>query len=333
MTSFDCGGVQAPKDVSIFSAVTSLLLCIIISIGNFLIIWVIYKDPLKKLRTPFTYFIVNLATADLIVGTITCPIYAYTLILESLGGLSDTMAQTMHMTFFISSTASILSLIALSLDRYIAIEFPFRYKLYFTGNRCRLITIVIWVLAISLSWIYMKVGYISHLMVFANSSIVIAFFIFIGTYFRAYRFLRQETQRYRQRAITIMSTTQEHLNRLNNERRVTRVFLTVLIVFLCTYCPATIMIYLLQSFPSWDCTTRHWIRDLVIFFITINSSVNPFVYTIRLKTFQTSLRLVLSRSESINRQDRHSSVSSSTVMTHDLHSIKRDSGSTLPHHL
>ena len=299
MSSFACKGVPAPQAVSIFSAVMITLLSILITTGNALIVLVIYKDPLKKLRTPFTYFIVNLAFADLIVGAITGPILTYTLILEAIGSLSEVMARTYHMTFFISSTASILSLIALSGDRYIAIAFPFKYKYLFTGARCRIITFVIWVLAIAISVAYLKVGYISHLMVFANTAIVIAFVIFLGTYFRVYKFLRDETQRYRRNhdtaagAIMVESMTQENLRRLRNEKRVTNVFLTVLVVFLCTYGPSAIMIYLLQGFPEWDCTVRHWLRDLIILFIIVNSCVNPFVYTIRLKNFRRSLKLVL----------------------------------------
>ena len=296
MSSFACKGILAPNAVSIFSAVMVSILCIMITTGNALIILVIYKDPLKKLRTPFTYFIVNLACADLIVGAVTCPIFTYTLVLETLGSLSEIMAKTYHMTFFISSTASILSLIALSVDRYIAIAFPFKYKYLFTSMRCRAITIVIWILAFSISSVYLKVGYISHLMVFANTAIVIAFVIFIGTYFRVYKFLRDETVRYRQdrdARVTVETMTQEHLKRLKNEKRVTNVFLTVLVVFLCTYCPSAVMIYLLQAFKSWDCTLRHWLRDLVILFVIVNSCVNPFVYTIRLKNFRRSLKLVV----------------------------------------
>ena len=334
MSSFACNGVHAPKAVSVFSAVMVSLLCIMITTGNVLVILVIYKDPLKKLRTPFTYFIVNLACADLIVGVITCPIFTYTLILETLGSLSEVMAKTYHMTFFISSTASILSLVALSVDRYIAIAFPFKYKYFFTATRCRAITLVIWILAFSISFVYIKVGYIAHLMVFANTAIVIAFIIFIGTYFRVYKFLRDETSRYRRnRANTIETITQDNLKRLKNEQSVTNVFLSVLIVFLCTYCPSAIMIYLLQAFQSWDCTTRHWLRDLVVLFVIVNSCVNPFVYTIRLKNFRKSLKLVvLGKGASSLLKNRNNSSSTLSMMVVDGYSTRpRSSGGNSTH--
>ena len=58
----------APKELSVFTIATTLLICLVALIGNLLIIILVVRDPLKKLRTPFNYFIANLAISDLFVG-------------------------------------------------------------------------------------------------------------------------------------------------------------------------------------------------------------------------------------------------------------------------
>ena len=326
MTSFDCKGVQAPKAVSLFSACLAILLCIFITAGNFMIIWVIYKDPLKKLRTPFTYFIINLATADLIVGLVTCPIYTVSLIQEYMECLNADLARLMHMTFFISCTASILSLIALSLDRSTSVLCPLKHSSYFAVNRCRLITLGIWVLSISISLIYLKIGFLYQMVVFAGAAIGISFIILLVTCFLVYKRTEQRNEnRRRSRALS----KDDLLDIQTDERRVlTQAFLYVILFFILTYLPATIMIYLLEFFPSWDCIVRHWIRDLAIFFVLVNSSVNPVIYTIRLKNFRKSLKYLFLKKKrgdsiqsSIPRSIRSSTFLSSTT-TLDFYSTR-----------
>lgn len=49
-----------------------------------MIVIAVVKDPLKKLRSPFNYFVANLAVADLIVGIVSMPIGIYNHTLEYL---------------------------------------------------------------------------------------------------------------------------------------------------------------------------------------------------------------------------------------------------------
>ncbi|KAK3746586.1 hypothetical protein QZH41_016652, partial [Actinostola sp. cb2023] len=68
----ECG---APYSLSCTTATISAILCVITIPGNLLICIAMAKDPHHELRSPFNYFVVNLAVADLIVGTITEPAF------------------------------------------------------------------------------------------------------------------------------------------------------------------------------------------------------------------------------------------------------------------
>ncbi|XP_057304030.1 melanocortin receptor 5-like [Hydractinia symbiolongicarpus] len=286
-----CKNVWAPTGLSIFTATSSAIFAIIASLGNMLIVVVVIKDPLKKLRSPFLYFVVNLAVSDLIVGMVTMPISVYTHITEALVILEKypLLRRTLHLSFFISVSASILNLMALSIDRYITITFPLKHKKYLCWKRCWAISAGIWLFSLTVPFAYIKIGFIDYLLVFTNYGIILTFIILVITYVRIYRFLRIQTAKMKkQLRITSSSVEDSHLDRCMVERKVTRVFITILAIFIATYIPATIMIYILQYCKTCDCTFRHYLRDLQFLLISLNSCLNPFIYLLRFQPFQES---------------------------------------------
>ena len=75
--------IWAPKPLSIFTMAASICLALPALIGNTLLVLAVLKDPLNKLRSPFNYFLVNLAVSDLTVACTTLPISAWSHINES----------------------------------------------------------------------------------------------------------------------------------------------------------------------------------------------------------------------------------------------------------
>ncbi|XP_057305315.1 uncharacterized protein LOC130642243 [Hydractinia symbiolongicarpus] len=319
MSRMTCNGVWAPKGLSIFTATSSVFLSLVTSIGNALIVVVVVKDPLRKLRSPFLYFIVNLAISDLIVGVITMPISVYTHTIESLRILGNDTVQVFHMSFFISVTASILNLIALSVDRYVAITFPLKYRKYLSWRRCWAISAGIWLFSLTVPFAYIKIGFIDYLMVFANSGIVVALIILVVTYLRIYKFLRVQTRNMKKQLRTTSTAAEEFLlKRLIMEKKVTRVFIIVLVLFIVTYVPATIMIYILQYCPDCDCTFRHYLRDLEFLLIAFNSCMNPFVYTMRFKPFRQSIGCIYRSFKRLFIKDIQKPHSSSVINSNNV---------------
>ena len=297
MSAMECGDVWAPKELSAFTATITGIIFIVGTIGNALIVFIVIKDPLKKLHTPFNYFIVNLAVSDLIVDSIVNPLAVYTHVLEYLGKLDNTTVKVLHISFFISVTASILSLIALSVDRYVAITIPLKYRKYLNWFKCGCISVGIWLFSLSIPFLYFKFGFNNYFMVYANSGILVGLCVLIFTYIKVYKFLRKHTQQMKIHLKADSRTAEEFmLKRLIMEKKVTRVFLTVLVLFVVNYLPPTIMVYILEYCPNCDCIIRHWLRDLSANFVIINSCINPFVYTIRLKPFRQSIQFYFTAS-------------------------------------
>lgn len=127
-----CENVTAPVALSFMTASMSIFLTITTIIGNALVILAVFLDPNKDLKCPFNYFVANLAVADLIVGLIVEPM---SIVFHTREGLGLSYPQNAHivfqMSYFISCTASLLSLAALAIDRYVAITSPLQYRLKF----------------------------------------------------------------------------------------------------------------------------------------------------------------------------------------------------------
>ena len=213
-TNVGCKTVWAPSYLSLLTAIIGGVFCIVITFGNLMIVIAVLKDPLKKLRSPFNYFVANLAVADLIVGSVSMPIGIYNHTLEYLKTKPDILKRVFTVTLFISLTASLLCLITLSVDRYVAISFPLKYRSNLTWKKCRTGSFIIWVLSLSLSLIYLKVGYIDYLMIYINTAVVIAAVTLVMTYIRIYKFLQGHIQKMKE---TSRSTTNE-IKREENKR-------------------------------------------------------------------------------------------------------------------
>ncbi|NWR86827.1 AA3R protein, partial [Furnarius figulus] len=102
---------------------TECLVALLATVGNILVIWVVKLSSTFQNMT--LYFIVSLALADIAVGILVVPLA----IVVSLG-------ITVHFysclflccLMVIFTTASILSLLAIAIDRYLRVKLPTRYK-------------------------------------------------------------------------------------------------------------------------------------------------------------------------------------------------------------
>ena len=289
----DCADVWAPSYLSLLSTIIGAVFCLVITVGNLMIIFAVVVDPLKKLRYPFNYFVVNLAAADLIVGMVGMPLGLYNHSQEYLKKKPafPVIEKIFHLSLFISLTASLLSLIALSIDRYITITFAIKYRRYLTWKKCWIVSFIIWTLSLSIPLIYLHVGYIDFLMIYINTAVVTAVVTLIITYNRVYKFLRAQTTKVKKNNATSRNETKVlKVKKAYWQQRVTRIFLWILILFLSCYTPGTIIVYILQFCKKCDCEFIHIMRDLAFYLITVNSCMNPFVYAFKNKHYKYALR-------------------------------------------
>ena len=303
-----CSHIWAPTELSYFTTGSAALLCLVTVLGNVLVCLAVYKDPYKKLRTPFMFILVNLAVTDLIVGCITLPIIVATHALEAVGEKKNIHVIIARITYFTSKTASILNLTAFCVDRFVAIKWAIRYRTLLNPRFCFVVFVTIWILSIGISCLYYAVGFIDFMIAFATISLLLVMVIFAVTFHLLHTLGKYSRER--------KSITDSRRSHRKSDKRVTKLFLTILIVFFACYTPAIIMMYIIKFCLECNCVGRHIIRDLQFLFIIANSAVNPFLCTIRLKPFRNALASVFRIKVDVDENE-------SPVTTPNLSVIKR----------
>ncbi|XP_029106672.1 alpha-1A adrenergic receptor [Scleropages formosus] len=117
-------------------------------VGNVLVILSVVCN--KHLRVPTNYFIINLAIADLLLGTTVLPVSAT---LEVLGYwvFGRIFCDIWAALDVLCCTASIMSLCVISIDRYIGVRYPLQYPSIVTERRALMAMLGVWVLAVVIS--------------------------------------------------------------------------------------------------------------------------------------------------------------------------------------
>uniref|UniRef100_A0A8C5JX77 Alpha-1B adrenergic receptor n=1 Tax=Jaculus jaculus TaxID=51337 RepID=A0A8C5JX77_JACJA len=117
-------------------------------VGNILVILSVACN--RHLRTPTNYFIVNLAIADLLLSFTVLPFSAT---LEVLGYwvLGRIFCDIWAAVDVLCCTASILSLCAISIDRYIGVRYSLQYPTLVTRRKAILALLSVWVLSTVIS--------------------------------------------------------------------------------------------------------------------------------------------------------------------------------------
>ncbi|XP_028840426.1 alpha-1A adrenergic receptor [Denticeps clupeoides] len=117
-------------------------------VGNILVILAVVCN--RHLRIPTNYFIVNLAIADLLLGTTVLPVSA-TLEILDYWVFGRIFCDVWAAVDVLCCTASIMSLCVISIDRYIGVRYPLRYPAIVTEKRALLAMLGVWVMAVVIS--------------------------------------------------------------------------------------------------------------------------------------------------------------------------------------
>ncbi|XP_069754983.1 alpha-1A adrenergic receptor-like [Narcine bancroftii] len=117
-------------------------------VGNILVILSVAFN--RHLQTTTNYFIINLAIADLLLSTTVLPFSAT---LEIVGHwiFGRIFCDIWAALDVLCCTASIMSLCAISIDRYIGVRYSLRYPSIVTEKKAVLVLVGVWVLSIVIS--------------------------------------------------------------------------------------------------------------------------------------------------------------------------------------
>lgn len=302
-------------DVSL-RALTGCVLCALIVstlLGNTLVCAAVIK--FRHLRSKVTnWFVVSLAVSDLLVAVLVMPWRAVSEVagVWLFGRFCDTWV-----AFDITcSTASILNLCVISMDRYWAISSPFRYEREMTRRLAFLMIGVAWTLSVLISFIPVQLNWhrargstrdgchASLNRTYAVSSSLISFYIpvliMVGTYTRIFRIAQIQIRRIS--SLEKAPRAHDHHGASTHDERAlktsfkreTKVLKTLSIivgVFVFCWLPFFIL-NCVVPFCHAPCVSDTTFSTFV-WFGWANSSLNPVIYAFNLdfrKAFSSILR-------------------------------------------
>ncbi|XP_019357658.1 PREDICTED: D(1)-like dopamine receptor, partial [Gavialis gangeticus] len=264
----------------------------------------------RRLRARLTnWFVLSLAAADLCVGALVMPWRAVT---ELAGGawlFGSRFCDTWVAFDIMCSTASILHLCLISLDRYWAIASPFRYQRGMTRCLAATMIAVAWALSLLISFVPVQLhwhraggdGDAGPLprcdtrlnRPYAVTSSLVSFYIpvavVIATYARIYRIARAQIRRIsslEQAGGRCPSQDGEPASSLRKEAKVLQTLALIVGVFVCCWLPFFVLNCLVPFCQPRDedgpqepspCVGQTTF-NVFVWFGWANSSVNPAIY-------------------------------------------------------
>lgn len=131
-------------------SVINAILSVAGTIGNLLVCFVIYRN--EELQTGVNYFILSLSVADLTVCSVAQPLYIYYLNQE----WNTRDFETFKLVSYIALHSSFLNLLLLTINRLLAIWFPFEYGTVMRGKNIALIVCIAWVFSVVMAVVFIS---------------------------------------------------------------------------------------------------------------------------------------------------------------------------------
>ena len=294
-----CASTHQYTGLSYFAASLASVFCFITVTGNVLVCLAIVRDPFKNMKKPFHYFLLSLSGTDLLVGLLVNPTLTAYAISEARGMVNIVdIIRTSHIFYFILGTASVLTLAALTADRYVSVTSPINYKTKVSSKHAIVTSVSIWVASLGLSFLYFELGFFLYSFIFVNTAVFSTIIILLFVHRATLKILRErskfwQNQRAIENTVTAKQKYTKNIKKIKKKRKVTKALSSVLIAFLVCFVPACVIIYLLNFCLSCNCLLVHWLRDIQVLIVSLNSAVNPYLYAWRLPQFRKAFLKIL----------------------------------------
>jgi len=244
----------------------------------------------SSLPQPLKTFLLSLAVSDLGVGLFGQPFYVGTLIKWLQGDNSPDAASTVfRFTLYLFSAASFLGVMALSCDRFLAVQLHLRYQELVTHKRVVVVVISMWLFSAFLSLLYLWVSTnICYIMFFIIG--VVCLLLSAMFYFKIYFAVRRH--RIQIQALRVQHTTQngQTANVFRLRKSAVGVFYLYLVFLLCSLPQFCSFVVVVISNLNTGVKVFFMSSITLLFF---NSSLNPVIYCWKMKHIRHAVTDIL----------------------------------------
>jgi len=282
-----------PEEVKTHEMAIALALAVITTAGNLLVIVALYKDPFRELRTTANYLLVNLAVADLIMGLVTEPLWAlqYWLKENDSNKFKSNYSIAVDAILVLAVEASNLTVLSLTIERYIVLERPLQREALFSGTAVKISVFLIWLTALVISSLLIPFWDQREYTLFLYAGIgVFLLFIMLGLYIRMFIIIRKFNKSLLAQGAqaALIQPGQAYITARKREQQVAKAIFLFYGTFALCWLPSVVLRTIKYHEPK---INEHICRGLV-FLGLLNSALNPVLYTFRMKSFRRAIKRV-----------------------------------------
>ena len=302
------------EDQSTYSPVASKTITVLISLVNILAIVgnvLVTLTFLMKasLRTSTNYFIVNMAVSDLLSALTSWPLYATEGMLSGKSSMEGSMAtfvcKLVMYSRIVSQVVSVLSLVLIVVERFVAIVHPFHVTVLTTRLRAVLLLIT-WIFPLSAGFPYVWFAKIVQdgpqtfcnifwtrleLSIYYAIGFLLLYCVPLILIIVLYRKIMKSITRVR----PVDELHQENISARNRQQNqiVMKVFISIVTAFFLCWTPLCVYVVFRMAFPSFFTNDIRKLRLFVglffYFFPSLSTAVNPIILFVFSSRFSNAL--------------------------------------------
>ena len=278
-------------------------------LGNCVIIAAFYRS--ESLRTPSNLLLLGLSFCDLFVGLVTQPLFvAETALVAANSGVACTLKDLYVIFLFLFSSASMLHVCLISVERSIAIVHPFKHHRFITKKKVLVVFLVFWT-----SWALLTIftrrehgggliGYSRMAFVIFSALVVLVINIRLWIEARRHSALIRLVENSIQSHSTSESSETRRVRAMTHTARDTKAAKTVvLIIGIMIFCNLPLIAtFTARKFYNvrGRVATLLWFAANTIVLLT--STLNPVVYFWRRREFRISVRRMFGLQNAVGLQ-------------------------------
>lgn len=276
--------------------VLNLIFPLVTSLENILVIHALWNA--SSIPANIKKFFLSLAFSDLAVGLVAqlmSGVMVTALIIAEYKNYSKAFLCPTILTFcyfvsFFLAGASFFTVIAIGIDRFLAITLHLRYRDVVTSSRVFMTLVSVWLMSGVAACIYVSLIYTSELVIVIIE--IVGLFLTTVVYIRIYRVIKYHQNQIHSKLQ--LSNTAPEAGQLVRERKSACNALDVYIAFVTCYLPYLCsMIMLIANGNSRSSFTIA--QMIALFLVFLNSSLNPFIYCWRYREIKKRVKSVFKK--------------------------------------
>ena len=287
--TFPCGA-----GLCLSSAVVMFIVATVTTVGNSLLLLTINRNSHKPLRAASTFLIANLGVSDLLVGLLV----GYTVVVRDIFRyhqleITDYVRVFIEVIEALTIHVSGCTIIALSVDRYIAVSDPMRYRLRMTKKRIGICILLVWLSAVSLGILPMtSLSKTVYSILYLQTHGTIPILVLTVIYCQMLRVFLNHQRRVKILQRTSMAKRRDVLL----QKKMTHIVCIILGLFYLTLLPAYVTFHLryVHDAPKDQSIIIRKADFISTRFLFLNSAINPYIYAWRVLNYRRGFLRYLS---------------------------------------